>query len=64
MAFREQWREIFPDLFGAFLDVRTDPKKWKRGGGYSGLGAGAAVRPNGGPPWGDFRRAARTRSAG
>ena len=29
MAFLEQWREIFLDLFGAFLDVRTDSKKWK-----------------------------------
>ena len=29
MAFLEQWREIFLDLFGAFLDARTDAKKWK-----------------------------------
>ena len=29
MAFQEQWREIFPDLFGSFLDVRPDSRKWK-----------------------------------
>lgn len=29
MIFLEQWREIFLDLFGAFLDARIDSKKWK-----------------------------------
>ena len=29
LAFLEQWREIFLDLFGAFLDVRLDARKWK-----------------------------------
>lgn len=29
MACLEQWREIFLDLFGAFVRVRTDSKKWK-----------------------------------
>ena len=29
MIFLEQWREIFLDLFGAFLRARTDGKKWK-----------------------------------
>jgi hypothetical protein len=30
MIFLEQWREIFLDLFGAFLEARTDSKKWKK----------------------------------
>ena len=30
MLFLDQWREIFLDLYGAFLDVRTEPKKWKK----------------------------------
>jgi len=30
MNFLEQWREMFLDLFGAFLDVRTDSTKWKQ----------------------------------
>ena len=30
MIFLEQWREIFLDLFGAFLRARTDSKKWKQ----------------------------------
>ncbi len=30
MIFLEQWREMFLDLFGAFLDVRTDSAKWKQ----------------------------------
>ena len=29
MIFLEQWREIFLDLFGAFVAVRADAKKWK-----------------------------------
>ena len=29
MIYLEQWREIFLDLFGAFLEARTDAKKWK-----------------------------------
>ncbi len=29
MIYLEQWRDIFLDLFGAFLDARTEPKKWK-----------------------------------
>ncbi len=29
MIFLEQWRDIFLDLFGAFMVARTDPKKWK-----------------------------------
>lgn len=29
MGFLEQWREIFLDLFGTFLDARTDARKWK-----------------------------------
>jgi hypothetical protein len=29
MIFLEQWREIFLDLFGAFVDVRGDSRKWK-----------------------------------
>ena len=30
MIFLDQWREIFLDLFGAFLQARTDSKKWKK----------------------------------
>lgn len=29
MIFLEQWREMFLDLYGAFLAVRTESKKWK-----------------------------------
>ena len=29
MIYLEQWREIFLDLFGAFVDARMDAKKWK-----------------------------------
>lgn len=29
MMHLEQWREIFLDLFGAFLDARTDAARWK-----------------------------------
>ncbi len=29
MIFLEQWREILLDLFAAFMDVRTDARKWK-----------------------------------
>ena len=29
LIFLEQWREMFMDLYGAFLAVRTDSKKWK-----------------------------------
>jgi hypothetical protein len=29
MILLEQWREIFLDLFDAFVAVRTEPKKWK-----------------------------------
>ncbi|HAL91996.1 MAG TPA: hypothetical protein DCM68_03100 [Verrucomicrobia bacterium] len=29
MIFLEQWREIFLDLFGAFVEVRREARKWK-----------------------------------
>lgn len=29
MIYLEQWREIFLDLFGAFVDVRSETRKWK-----------------------------------
>ena len=29
MIFLEQWREILLDLFGAFVDVRGDSRKWE-----------------------------------
>ena len=29
MVFMEQWRDIFLDLYGAFVTVRADSKKWK-----------------------------------
>ena len=29
MIFLEQWREIFLDLYGAFVDVRAEARKWK-----------------------------------
>ena len=30
MIFLEQWRDIFLDLFGAFVQIRSDSKKWKK----------------------------------